>query len=160
MYSTGPPLVTDIRRNRDVYAGPRAASLPDLVLTLEGHRATSRPTLGGPGDGIFSRPQDELGPLAHTGGHRPEGIFIGSGPRFGAGARETAGIADVFPTALALMGITPPAGLDGRDMLGPTVGAGSGAVPPPTDTGRESRAPLSPEEERAVMENLKDLGYL
>jgi arylsulfatase A-like enzyme len=63
-------------------------------------------------------------------------------------------VADITPTLLALLGLTVP-GLDGRSL----VEAMTEEVPAGTQAAPEG-SPLTEDEEAAVMEHLKGLGYV
>jgi predicted AlkP superfamily phosphohydrolase/phosphomutase len=155
----GTPLVTAVQRREEIYRGPRTGGLPDLVLTLKDHRCTTRHSFSGPGDRLFASPQEEFGPLAHTGSHRPEGIFIAHGPAFrGAALPQRPSIMDLFPTCLELLGVPLPGPVDGRSLTGPPPAATD--APPPAEAAAVPRSSLSPAEEAEVLGNLRDLGYL
>jgi predicted AlkP superfamily phosphohydrolase/phosphomutase len=154
----GLPLVTAAEANAGLYRGPRAGRLPDLVLTLKDHRCTARHSFSGPGEDLFSRPQRDFGPLAHTGSHRPDGVLLAAGPRLdGRAVAAHPSIMDLFPTCLELLGLPVPPGLDGRSLLGTS-------RPPSSETPEgaagEEGPRLSPEEEEEVLGNLRDLGYV
>jgi predicted AlkP superfamily phosphohydrolase/phosphomutase len=156
------PLVTAMKTRQEIYWGERSADLPDFVLTLKDHRGTARHSFSGPGRNLFSRPQEEFGLLSHTGNHRPEGIFLGVGPRFSdASIPQEAGLMDIFPTCLELLGLDPPPNLDGQSLISSRqYRTFSQAEEKAADKYRPSyKSSLSPEEENKVLDNLRDLGY-
>lgn len=157
----GAPLISHAHRRDDLYRGPRIDSLPDLVLTLKDHRCTTRHSFGSPGGPVFSKPQEDFGPLSHTGSHRPAGILIGAGPRFrGKIPRDKADIIDIMPTCLDLLGIEAPGHLDGRSLLCPATPGEEKISPEYNAEGDKTLKPsLSESEEKEVLDNLRNLGY-
>lgn len=157
---TGLPVIESVRRREELYHGPLVETAPDLVVTCA------------PGYQIYAPheflingqvPKQELF-LEHpwSGRHEPLGVFVLSGPGVGGGDAGQCEMADVTPTLLALLGIVPPRGLDGRVLsaaprpeapaAGPGPGLPAGALSP--------GAPLAPEDEEAMKARLKSLGYL
>jgi predicted AlkP superfamily phosphohydrolase/phosphomutase len=156
----GAPLVTEVWARERAFPGPHAQLGPDLSLEL---------TDGGtisilPSDTLVARRPE---PRGH---HRPEGVFIASGP----GIRSSAEVAelsivDVAPLILHRLGLPLPDDLEGRlplEVLEPeelerrppqrataTAWAGSNEEEP---GGLE----LDPDEEAAVLERLRALGYV
>ena len=101
-------------------------------------------------------------PLTAT--HKPDGILIvsGSGVRAG-GTIHRAGIVDVAPTILRLMGLPRPAYMDGVVLENAFQ---EGELSKIADPGIAMAAPLdeeiiyTPEEAEKISQHLKDLGYL
>jgi predicted AlkP superfamily phosphohydrolase/phosphomutase len=157
----GSPLITAIDRRDDLYRGPQASRLPDLILTIKDHRCTTRHSFSGAGEELFSKPQKEFGSLSHTGSHRPEGIFIGRGAHLREDrVPESPGIIDICPTVLELLELETPSALDGTSFAtekAPRGVPGGGETSPHSPPGSSS---LTAEEEEEVLDNLRDLGYL
>jgi arylsulfatase A-like enzyme len=84
-----------------------------------------------------------------NGGHRPTGVLFLS-ERTVAGA---ASIEDLAPTVLAALGVAAPP-MDGTSLFNPPPSSGDGTPYSPLAT------PYSPQQERAVEERLRALGYL
>jgi arylsulfatase A-like enzyme len=96
-----------------------------------------------------------------SGCHRPEGIFIGWGPGFRAGAEvPDAHITDLAPTILHAMGLPVPDDMDGRVL------AGALSTDRPVEYQRAAAGErgealgLSGDESAEVEERLRALGYL
>ena len=98
---SGRPRLRAVRRREEVYAGPHLGRAPDL--TLEYDPAAAPPPEALPGN--FSRFDAD---------HQPEGLLIAAGPAIAPGVRlGAAGLADVAPIALRLLGLDP-GDVDGR----------------------------------------------
>ncbi len=83
-----------------------------------------------------------------TGNHRPEGVLLLSEPADAA----SCSLLDVAPTVYGALGVPGPP-MEGRALTGePTAAAVAGEYAP-------QRAPYAPEEEAAVEQRLRDLGY-
>jgi predicted AlkP superfamily phosphohydrolase/phosphomutase len=107
------PLIDAVFRGADLYEGPRAEQAPDLVVVPHDYRTMTRAgrEIGPPGV-LVAEPA-----IRHTGNHRMDGVLVAGGP--GVARRPDPGLQrliDVTPTALALLGIEVPRGLDGRPM--------------------------------------------
>jgi predicted AlkP superfamily phosphohydrolase/phosphomutase len=164
---TGAPLLKRAWRREELYAGPWMHLAPDIVLEPALDRGYSVTFLGSGGRaGPALRrltPEERLGAKGGSmnGSHRPEGILIlaGAGVRTG-GCLQGATLADIAPTALAVLGLPRPADLDGH-VLGEAFQTGflrseiaeAGEPPLPAAT------PYTAEEEAAVEERLRGLGY-
>lgn len=152
---TGGPVAERCHVREDLYDGPESAAAPDIVIDWKDMEYWAFDVMTG-GRRI-------IGPnlATRSGGHRMNGILIAHGPRVARGARvEGATVCDVAPTVLRLLGIEPPAHMDGH-AIG-AVGHGA-ATPPPADAESAYEAAAeayTPEEEAAVKERLRKLGYL
>jgi predicted AlkP superfamily phosphohydrolase/phosphomutase len=161
---TGKTVIEAVHWREDLYHGPMVAAAPDLILTCA------------PGYQIYApheflihgqTPRQELF-LDHpwSGRHEPFGIFVLSGPGVGGGDVGSCKMADVTPTLLALMGIPVPEGLDGFVLaraLTPDVTPVRAAGRDPdgqTPAGTEPDAALDPKDEKAMIAQLKSLGYM
>ncbi len=143
----------------EIYDGPHTAWAPDIVLE-------PNPELGYHlvlGD-LASARRVTIAPKTR-GSHRREGIFLVAGPGVRAGdAASPAGIADVAPSVLWLLGQSVPKDMDGRVLLDAFDGApaprGAGSGDP---TGPESGDPPrggSFEDDEEIRERLRGLGYV
>ncbi|HEX9669930.1 MAG TPA: alkaline phosphatase family protein [Thermoanaerobaculia bacterium] len=105
---TGEPMVRDVLRTRDLYAGERLDHLPDLAVRWRRsrqvealhspHAGTVRGTYRGP----------------RSGDHTPEGLLLVTGPAVPAGRLDrTVSVMDLAPTLAALLGVELD-GVDGR----------------------------------------------
>jgi predicted AlkP superfamily phosphohydrolase/phosphomutase len=158
-WQTGERLVRAVNRADQVYHGPYVNRACDLEVEW---------TQAFVGDYLRTTyhgrellvPEPVPTDTKMTGQHRREGLLIAAGPNIAAGSPlPQAGIEDLAPTFLALMGVPTPGELDGH-VLGELVGnaaATIGAAPEPVAV---SAAGYTEEEEAAIEARLKDLGYL
>jgi len=113
--------VQAVYRREELYEGPCVARSPDLVLQLalrEGYSYTLLPSLrAAPGQTWRRlRPEEHVGGkgLGMNGSHRQHGLLMLWGQGIRAGARIEAGMADIAPTLLHLLGEAVPEHMDGR----------------------------------------------
>jgi predicted AlkP superfamily phosphohydrolase/phosphomutase len=111
---TGEPVVRRVFKREEIFSGPYFGEAPDLVVGFhEGYRVSWQTSLGGiPPDVI--EPNERRWSADHC-SVDPElvpGVFFSNRPiRSGAAAIE-----DIAPTVLKSLGVSIPAGLDGRDL--------------------------------------------
>ena len=154
----GLPLVEEVWTRRQAFSGPYEQLGPDLSLVLaDGGTMSILPSRT-----IVARREE---PHGH---HRWEGILIAEGPGIRADAHaDEVSIIDVAPLLLHQLGLPVP-----EDMAG-SVPAGlfeegelerrpvrSAPASNPAASGPEARVELAPEEQAAVMERLRALGYV
>lgn len=148
---TWDPVAKAWRRD-ELYDGPYVERAPDIILEFaleDGYSPSCLRSRGGPS---FRRLEaDEyLGGKERgmTGNHRPEGVLMLSEPV----DMDTCSLLDVAPTVYATLGVPGPP-MEGRALLGEPAGvaAETDYAPPPT--------PYAPDEEAAVEQRLRDLGY-
>lgn len=159
----GQPVVDQVIRSSEVYAGPYAHKGADLNLIMRGMSYISHSGHELGHNEVFAPPL-----TAESGTHRPVGLFMAYGPDVPAvGARPTIAIVDVAPTILWLLGLPLPNDLDGRLLSEFVSGAALSSQPPEAvdHTTLPAHAPSDgawedPEEEAEVLERLKDLGYI
>lgn len=166
---TGRALFEAVHRREDVYAGPRLDDAPDLVLVprdWDYAMPTARAILG-------SFPLAEVQPTSVMpadppwGIHAPYGVLLARGPRIRAGAEpRDAGLEDLAPTILHLLGQAIPTYMEGR-VLEEALDDADSPHPSPTyveedpevgATGAERAYTES--QQRALEGRLADLGYL
>ena len=156
----GAKVVDRVYRSEELYHGPYEKFGADLNVMMRnmGYITHLRRELGG---------TQVFGPITtnESGTHRPNGLFIANGNEIEPGSRGfDAQVVDVMPTIMSIIGIPIPDDLDGRvlheavhfanapEMALPQIGT----LPErPVATDWESQ-----EDEQAVMERLKQLGYL
>jgi len=171
----GKPIVRAVKRREEVYSGPYLHKGPDLVIEwnyevvisgLRYHDGTGREVIVREEADIVERRQV-------SGDHRPEGIFIASGPHIKTG-QEISGarIMDIAPTVLKLMGVPIPAYMDGRaltEALRPdSLEVVTARIDETASTGEMSQRmeasteslQFSDEEAAMVEERLRGLGYI
>jgi predicted AlkP superfamily phosphohydrolase/phosphomutase len=101
----GRPVVARVLTREEAFPGPQCEEAPDLTLVLRDGGSIS--VLNS--DAVLKRRAET------TGAHRPEGIFLASGPGLRAGATlDPPAIADVAATVLYSLGLPLPANLEGR----------------------------------------------
>ena len=138
-------------QRQELYDGPCVDRAPDIILELALEDGYSHSCLRARGGPSFRR----IGPDEHVGGkergmtgnHRPAGIFALSKP---VEAAHTS-LLDVAPTIYAALGVPGPK-MDGRSLIGSI-----GTVEHAAAETRESI--YTPEQEAAVEERLRGLGY-
>ena len=151
-----------MHRKEELYHGPHMNKAPELVLMPHDERIyvdASRRHWTTP----FDR-HEKLDPsisYGFSGHHGLTGILAAAGPGIQpAAVPEGAEITQMAATILRLFGLEAE-GLDGApldDVLGEleTVGRAQGQAP---STGSAEGAVYSEEEERVILERLRDLGY-
>jgi predicted AlkP superfamily phosphohydrolase/phosphomutase len=165
---TGQPLVEHVYEREGLYHGPHAVLAPDLTVVLSDWRYRTI------GLHDFTTRQVIAPAFGPTGDHRMDGILIGIGPGFRPGAQPRgAGLLDIAPTVLHLLGIPVPDDMDGRvltELLEPAPSWASLAEPALTPAFAAGQAngkslvpvdsPYTDEEDAAIQQRLADLGYL
>jgi predicted AlkP superfamily phosphohydrolase/phosphomutase len=172
--STGEKIVERVYRKHDIYSGDQVRSAPDLIIrwrdyatyTEKGLEAASRDDTGGLFAGRHLNVESSDDPL--TGTHRIDGIFIAAGPTIRrSGEIDNLSILDLFPTILHTLGQPIPDDRDGRVIEeifepayfrdNPPDYVPAAGVPSTRGAGTGG---LSEDEEAAIAERLRGLGYL
>ncbi len=154
----GTPALT-VQRGDQVHRGELAGKAPDLVITANDPRVmidSSRRTWQSPW--IRHTHLDPAENYGFSGHHGSIGIMAAAGPSVSHRALRDAGMQDLAPTVLALLGVEADASFDGRVLEGFTpseqlVAAGA------SQTQVRSETVYSDDEERAISERLRALGY-
>jgi len=164
--ATGQRIVAQAWCREELYHGPAVESAPDIVLEPaldRGYAYTTLSSRGQPGPPVRTLgPSERLGAKGGSmnGSHRPDGILILAGGGVRAGVRlASAHITDVAPTLLHLLGVAPPAKLDGRvlaEALLPADQAAPGSTAAHTSV---APTPYTAEQAAIVDQRLRDLGY-
>jgi predicted AlkP superfamily phosphohydrolase/phosphomutase len=165
-------IVAAVHEREDLFEGPELEKIPDLLVEFRDYEwlgkgnFTSRPDQDDPAaiwDDIELEPGSRH---AYVGSHRHEGVFALAGPSATAGPRTFAGIEDVAPTVLYLLGERIPVELEGRLLAEALDPALLDARPPEYD---DESAPFAvehdaegyaPEEAEEVERRLRGLGYI
>jgi predicted AlkP superfamily phosphohydrolase/phosphomutase len=154
---TGEPVVTRIWTREEAFAGTYMDLAPDLTVSLR--------------DGGFVSILPSDTPLKDrrepTGTHRPEGVFVATGPGIRRGARlPRLSILDVAPLVLHSLGLAVPEDLEGRvptDLYEPSYFAAHPiASAESTHSPERARKPEPDLEggDKDIVQRLKALGYL
>lgn len=161
-----------VYRREELYTEPTLPHVPDLhYLPSPGY------TPIGLTEFLANRPITH--PVAHSGWHRLDGVFVGAGPGIASGRPTDLRLLDMYPTICALLGLPCPEGLDGRVMTSTLTSEviqrqPSASAAEPADGGDQDAeasdgasaedssgdGALTPEEEAEIRERLKGLGYL
>jgi predicted AlkP superfamily phosphohydrolase/phosphomutase len=166
--SDGQKVVTNIYRGENIYHGQRITEMPGLIAVMRNHayRGVYCTSAELERDDIICSPTPEWGNLAPTGCHRREGMLIMYGPGVRKGVDlGVAQITDVAPTVLSLLGLPPLPQHDGVP-LEAALNTGNQRLqdiaPTFEDVGSERSisCTYSEEEEAAVRERLRNLGYI
>jgi predicted AlkP superfamily phosphohydrolase/phosphomutase len=160
------PVIERIWRGEEIYPGAPVDDPPDLVAATRGFAYISRDVVtAGTRAFLTDEARQAVGWRHEEGGiHRMNGILVAHGPGFRRGERiEGAGLADVAPTVLHLLGVPIPRTMDGK-VLSDALAEDARREPVFTDR-------LSPPQPRCateltdadleqVTERLHDLGYV
>jgi predicted AlkP superfamily phosphohydrolase/phosphomutase len=154
----GMAVVDRIVTRSEVISGPHAIRSPDIFPFCRDQRYELSDTVAA--SSALTDHRDRP-----WGYHHVDGIFIGRGPGFKDGLHpQGLDIVDVLPTAFHAAGLAVPTGLDGR-VATELMSAAAASRPIITTTVQEGESrpeeyPFSPDEERAIEESLRGLGYL
>ncbi|MBU0718655.1 MAG: alkaline phosphatase family protein [Planctomycetes bacterium] len=150
------PLFSEVHKPEELYGCSREDHpwLPDLILTPRESLAVIRKIRG-------RRPVRWLSYRKLEGTHRPNGVFVATGPGIARKTDVAAHIVDCTPTILAALGLRIPDDMEGRVLTEvferpPTVETEAAAVGDRSST----EEAYSPADLREVTARLSDLGYL
>jgi predicted AlkP superfamily phosphohydrolase/phosphomutase len=157
---SGVPIVEEVHKREDIYSGPYLEIAPDIVFVTSPRFRAER-EIG----------QDYVAPVPlrqlekYNGLHQMNGIFVARGKSIKAASTlDGARIIDIAPTVLYAMALPIPRDMDGRVLLETFLPSHMESHPPEYSDGLE-RGPiadfgLSPEDEQAMRDKLRGLGYL
>ena len=110
---SGKPMVDEVMKTAERYRGDYIDHLPDLLVKWNEERALGSATCGSPGGSLVRIRSDKIGLVegvnqyCRTGDHRPEGLFVATGPGVRPGRLDrTVSITDFAPTFCELLGVT------------------------------------------------------
>jgi predicted AlkP superfamily phosphohydrolase/phosphomutase len=154
----GGPVIEKVYRRDEIYQGPYVEEAPDLHLMPREFTYHARGEV---------RARAVLEKVTHRAPslHDPDGIVIMQGAGIApAAALEGARIIDVAPTVLHLLGLPVPDDMDGEVLEGAFHGEYRAAHPVTREpasawVGEKARI-YADDEERAVMDTLRGLGYV
>ena len=149
-----------------LYEGPCVKDSPDIIIDLnlrDGYSYTLLPSARVP-KGTTWRildPHEYPGGkgLGMNGTHRQHGVLALWGEGVEEGVQVDAGMPDIAPTLLHLMGEAIPAHMDGR-VLSEALRANHSPIVTPSVTVPRSPASATDAESAAIRERLERLGYL
>ncbi|HUU00634.1 MAG TPA: alkaline phosphatase family protein [Myxococcota bacterium] len=163
----GRPVVRSVHRPGDINPGPYLNRAPDLLVELaewDGYRLVAAPSRGRAGRLLGSLNNDQLigsKGSGTSGCHRSYGMLVAAshGKGNSAPAGSAVKLVDICPTAMTLLGLPLPAGLDGRCL--PEIAPSNIIRPAKANPGAQPQTVVyTPEQERLVRERLEKLGYL
>jgi predicted AlkP superfamily phosphohydrolase/phosphomutase len=158
---TGKPVIEQIFRREEIYAGPYAEQSPDLIFMTQGMKYKAM------GLSDFSSPRVFDLVYGTTGHHRMNGVMIwqGAGTVKDGEIFEGASIHDLAPTILYAMGLPVPETMDGRvltEVFTPEFQQQRAIayVEAPDSTPHDSDLVYSDQEQAEMREMLRALGYV
>jgi predicted AlkP superfamily phosphohydrolase/phosphomutase len=167
---SGQKMIKRIHRREELYTGAHVEKAPDLTIEWElddGYSYLFRPSTG-----VRRPPVHQLNvqerQQVKSGDHRDEGIFLATGPQLTNPIEiKEAGILDLAPTVLYLLGLPIPPEMDGHvltqifpdDHLAryPIQHGNGGGLEVGLD---DSQRDYSAAEEEAIRARLQGLGYI
>ena len=155
----GEPVTDVVHTADEVFRGEALEGAPDVMPVLRNHRWELD-------DEIFHKePFTDHSDLPR-GGHHPDGVVIYAGAGIDASEQPLGSVMDVTPTLLYMAGLEVPEGLDGKvatDAFDDTHLAEHPVRTTELLGGHQKHdesSPYSAEEEAAIEESLRGLGYL
>jgi len=158
----GTPAIRQVHRIADFGFRILDLPVPDIVFSVwdDGAYQVAPSFRRQPGEGVLATRPQFAGRGEWNACHRHDGIWIAAGAPIRAGQRVDASICDLAPTILHLMGLPVPEEMDGRVLMEALtqtadvrfIEADPSLAPP--------RATYTAEEEEAIAEKLRGLGYL
>lgn len=161
----GERIVAAVHRREDLFEGPQLDKVPDLLVEFAEYAWLGKGNLKSRSDSIWDRIEIEPGSEhSYVGSHRHEGLVALAGPSVQSGVTLTAGIQDVAPTLLYLLGEPVPTELEGR-ILFEAIDPGLLERRPPDYEEAAELRPAETEqyaagESSVVEERLRGLGYI
>jgi predicted AlkP superfamily phosphohydrolase/phosphomutase len=163
---TGQRIVLRVWRREELYRGPFLDEAPDLAIEWADYRYWGRGRYDIWAAPIFERRRTmDFSTLPLTGTHRPDGIFIASGPGVKAGTTiDGARIVDLAPTILRVLDLAIPEYMDGTVLQEAFVEGAIGSTATTTTASLVSppkgETAYTAEETAEISQRLEDLGYL
>ncbi len=154
----GSPVTDHVLKAQEVFGDSRVTGAPDIMPVLRNHRYELD-------DEVHHR--DAFTDLSHLprGVHHPDGMVVIAGTGTKARGSVSGNIMDVAPTLLYMADLAVPDGLDGNvltDAFDDSHIAGH-PIETTSEIGKQKRneeSPYSAEEEAAIEESLRGLGYI
>ena len=155
---SGEPVTDEVYTADEVFRGAALEGAPDVLPVLRDHRWELD-------DEVFHREPFTDNSHLPRGVHHPDGIVVYAAPGIDPSRRAHGSVMDVTPTLLYMAGLGVPEDLDGRVALDVYEG-GYAEDHPVNPTGplaheqQDGTSPYSEEEEAAIEESLRGLGYI
>ena len=154
----GQPVVDEVVRREDTISGPHTTRAPHLFPFCRDQHYELSDTIAA--TSVFTDHRDRP-----WGYHHKDGILVAAGQGVNAGSYEAGlDIVDVMPLAFHLAGLPVPEGLDGKvahDILtGEAAQREVATTQVAVEHERSEENPYSEEEEAAIEETLRGLGYV
>src|SRR4051812_22802328 len=144
------PVVVRVMRREEVADGPEMARLPHLFVELDPRYF--------PDDGL--RRKDVFEPLqTNSGRHTREGLLGAFGSRVNTTFAGAARIEDVAPTVLALLGLEATPDMDGKVLADLVQTTDHLETAPDAAAPTATAVSLSEDDQAAIEQHLRDLGY-
>ncbi len=162
----GRKVVSDVYRREELYEGDRVKDSPEVIVELnlrDGYSYTLLPSARVQKGTTWRRLEPSEYPggkgLGMNGTHRQHGVLALWGEGVRAGETVAAGMPDIAPTLLHLMGEAVPVHMDGSVLM---AALEAGEAPKAAEAIVDGRAPKSASEEEAeaIRARLERLGYL
>lgn len=154
----GSPAVDHVMKSQDVFGSDPVKGAPDVMPVFKDHRYEID-------DEVHHR--EVFTDLSHLprGVHHPDGMVVVTGDGTKSGDSLRGSVMDVAPTLLYLADLAVPEGLDGKVLTDAFDDEHISSHPIQTTTGvdkqtRDEESPYSAEEEAAIEESLRGLGYI
>ncbi|PYR67076.1 MAG: phosphodiesterase [Acidobacteria bacterium] len=154
---TGEPVVARISMREDLFDGPYMALAPDVTLELQDGGLVS----------ILASDEPVVRRPFIAGTHRPQGIFIATGPELRRGVRlDALSILDVAPFLLHSLDMPLSSSLEGQWITGAVEPEALSSRPPRYEDGIEPTASASGQsdfdaaDEAEILRRLQALGYV
>jgi len=164
----GHKVVDRVHTREELYDGPCVSDSPELIMELnvrDGYSYTLLPSARAQAGQTWRSLEPHEYPggkgLGMNGTHRQHGVLTLWGKGVTAGAKVAAGMPDIAPTLLHLMGEPVPAHMDGQvltaalDESGPVVERADAE-----DTSPSQPTSATAQEAEAIRQRLERLGYL
>ncbi|NVM20234.1 MAG: alkaline phosphatase family protein [Desulfobacterales bacterium] len=165
--NTGEKIIEKVYRREELYQGPQLEDAPDLLIGWKDYAYYTSVTLGKEKGPIFGPHMNiDCSEYKHVGTHRLNGIFMAMGDIIKKGAEISgAGICDVAPTILYMLGQPIPEDMDGKVLTEifdeNFQRSNSPRYERPSSAANASEVvSYSDGESRKIAERLKGLGYL
>jgi predicted AlkP superfamily phosphohydrolase/phosphomutase len=161
----GERIVRAVHDRESLYEGPALDRAPDLIVEFDDYAWLGKGNLRRRTPAIWDEVEIESGSdYAYVGSHRPDGMVALAGPSVSRGVTLAAGIEDVAPTILYLLGEPVPSRFEGRvltEALDATILDGRPIEYVDADeVGRQGVESYSSAEAVEVEGRLRSLGYL